>query len=234
MILSNIVTDAYRAYRGKTSNTPGVGSPKYIDIVAIINRKQREWASNPNVDWVSRYEQRAVGTLILAQQIYDIDSDVMRLSDYVLLTKPVTLQKVYVGVVKPQAITRYAKGCYLYGVNPQELAFIQTIDSSLAGYTITVPCFTMPPDMVNPTDFVACDSPEYLIYATAAELARNDYAKEEQYPNLNGIATTLYTQMVAEAQSNSFLQPDGVVNNMPQYTNSNMYQGYNGYTSNGN
>ena len=227
MILTQLVSDSYLAYRGKLSSVPTSGSEKYNRIVAIANRKQREWAQDSNIDWPSRYEIRTLGLLVANTQTYDLDNDILRASDYVQLLVPNSV-KVYVGIVKAQQASRYLKGAYITGFNPKQLTFIQTIDTSMSGTTIKFPCFTMPTDMTLGTSLVAVDDPQWLVYAVAAELARNDYAKEEQYPNLIGQANDLYTKMLDDAQNNSFSQPNGVVNAMPQATglDYNQFSGY--------
>lgn len=227
MKLAQLVTDSYLAYRGKLSSVPAAGSEKYNRIVNIANRKQREWAQDSAIDWPSRYEIRSIGSLSSGTQVYDLDDDILRASDYVLLTSP-TGQKQYVGIVKPQQQSRYIKGAYITGSSPKQLTFIQPIDSNYTGYTIKLACFTMPADMTLPTSTIAVDDPQWLVYIVAAELARNDYAKEEQYPNLVGQANDLYQKMTNDAQVNSFSQPNGVVNNMPQ-NNSLDYQQFSGY-----
>lgn len=215
MKLSQLVSDSYLTYRGKLSSVPAAGTEKYNRIVNIANRKQREWAQDSNIDWPSRYERRDAGSLSVNQQVYDIDDDILRLSDFVRLTAP-NGNKINVAVIKPQTFSTVYSGVYMFGANPRQLKFIQTIDSSYTGYTMTLPCYTMPPDMTTSTSFVYVDDPQWLVYAVAAELARNDYSKEEQYSNLRGDANDLYTKMLDDAQSNGFLQPNGVTNAMPQ------------------
>lgn len=227
MTLTQLVSDSYLAYRGKLSSVPAAGSEKYNRIVAIANRKQREWAQDSNVDWLSRYETRVLGTLAAGTQTYDLDDDIIRPSDYVIL-KSTTNQTTYVPLIRPQQQSRYTRGAYVAGPGAGQLTFIQTIDSSYSGMSINLPCFTLPVDMSNATDVVAVEDPQWLVYAVAAELARNDYAKEEQYPNLIGQANDIYANMVADSQANSYLQPNGVMNAMPQSTGLD-YNNFSGY-----
>lgn len=216
MNVLDVLTDAYIAYRGKSSNIPAVGTDKYNDMLTILNRKQREWWSDNTVDWPSLFQLVDEGDVALGTQTYDIDTDIIRPSDYVMLTDS-NNNVTYVNIIKPQLRSQYTQGCYLAGSNPVQLTFITVIDATLDGQDLTLPCFVQPAALVNPTDSVAVDDPNWLIYAVAAELARNDYSKEEQYPNLNGIANGLYQQMIDNANANSILQPNGVPNNMPQY-----------------
>lgn len=227
MQLTQLVSDSYLTYRGKLSTVPVAGSEKYNRIVAIANRKQREWAQDSNIEWPSRYNQFAVGAVVPGTQVYTLDPSIIRPSDYVELYNPTTTQKQYVGLIMPAQISRYLKGAYISG-NPSVLTFIQTLDSSYTGYNIILPCYTMVTDLVNPTDTVAVDNPQWLVYAVAAELARNDYAKEEQFGNLSGMANDLYQKMIDEAQGTSFGQPNGVVNIMPQ-TSALDYNNFTGY-----
>lgn len=223
-----VITDAYIAYRGKSSNLPAVGSAKYTDMLAILNRKQREWQGDNTVDWPSLFQLLDGGTLSSGTQTYDIDDEVIRQSDYVTLTDS-NGNDEYITVVKPQIRTRYTSGCYFSGNNPLQLTFITTIDGKYNGFALTIPAYVAPDPLVNPGDTVAVDDPDWCVYAVAAELARNDYSKQEQYPNLNGIANGLYQQMVDSANANSFLQPNGVPNNMPNADN--FSQGPSGYGS---
>lgn len=215
MILSALITDSYRAYRGKSSSVPAAGTTKYTDILAIANRRMREWANDSNVDWPSRFELRSGGTVTTNKQTYDVDDDIMRLSDYVVLTDS-NSNKTYVNALKPQERMLFSKGCYLSGFNPQQLTFVTPITTSNTGQALTIPCYTMPSDLVSPNDVVPVDNPDWLVYAVAAELARNDFAKVSQYPNLLGTANDLYQKMVDDAQNNSFNQPNGATNNMRQ------------------
>jgi hypothetical protein len=211
-----VLTDAYIAYRGKSSNIPQPGTDKYNDMLAILNRKQREWWSDPNTDWPSLFQLETVGTLVAGTQIYACDDDFLRPSDYVIVQDSNGNNK-YITVVKPAQRTQYTLGCYFSGTQPLQVTFITTIDENYAGLTLITPGYIKPDDMVNTTDIVPVDDPNWLVYSVAAELARNDYSKEEQFPNLNGIANNIYQQMVDAAFANGQLQPDGVPNNMPQY-----------------
>lgn len=224
-----VLTDAYIAYRGKSSNMPASGTSKYNDMLAILNRKQREWWSDPNTDWPSLFALTADGTVTSGTQTYALPATLLRLSDYIILQDSNLVNK-YITVVKPAQRAMYSSGCYVYDSNPMMLTFITTIDSNLTGLNLIVPGYIAPVDLVNMTDIVAVDDPNWLVYSVASELARNDYSKEEQFPNLNGIANALYQQMVDDAFANSQLQPNGVPNVMPQ---PNSYTGVPGATTNG-
>lgn len=225
-----VLTDAYIAYRGKSSNMPQAGTDKYNDMLAILNRKQREWWTDPNNDWPSLWQLVTIDTpasnagLVAGTQTYPLTTaalttagtPILRLSDYIMLQDS-NGNKKYITVIKPPVRAQYSQGCYVSGANPLQLTFIMTIDANYAGLQPVAASYVQPPVLVAPTDIVAVDDPNWCVYGVASELARNDYSKEEQFPNLNGIANALYQQMSDAAFANSQLQPNGVPNNMPQY-----------------
>jgi len=225
-----VLTDAYIAYRGKSSNMPQAGTDKYNDMLAILNRKQREWWSDPNNDWPSLWQLVTIDTpnsnagLVAGTQTYPLttaaltaaNTPILRLSDYIMLQDSSGNNK-YVTIVKPPVRSQYTQGAYISGAHPLELTFITTIDVNYAGLQPIAASYVQPKALVAPTDVIAVDDPNWCVYAVASELARNDYSKEEQFPNLNGIANALYQEMADAAFANSQLQPNGVPNNMPQY-----------------
>lgn len=224
-----VLTDAYIAYRGKSSNMPAAGTDKYNDMLAILNRKQREWWSDPNNDWPSLWQLVTIDTpgnagLVAGTQTYPLTNaaitaagtPILRLSDYMMLQDSGG-NITYVTILRPPVRAKYSHGAYVSGDNPLKLTFIMTIDANYAGLTPVAPAYVQPAALVSQSDVVAVDDPNWCVYAVASELARNDYSKEEQFPNLNGTANALYQQMADAAFETGQLQPNGVPNNMPQY-----------------
>lgn len=105
---------------------------------------------------------------------------------------------------------------YVHGLNPRKITFAQTMDSSIDGATLSVPGYYIPDSLVNQTDVVPVDDPLWLVYITASELARNDAAKDDQFATLVGMANERYLMMSNNNNDTGFLQPNNVVNNMPQ------------------
>lgn len=108
--------------------------------------------------------------------------------------------------------------CYIHGLNPKTITFADEIvaTSQLVGGVLSVPAFYMPSELVNATDLISVDNPEWLLYIVASELARNDPAKESQFPTLVGIANDQYSKMVASNFNLGFLNNNTVYNAMPQ------------------
>lgn len=97
-------------------------------------------------------------------------------------------------LIKPNQ--RSCGDVYICGINPKKLVFYNDIELKAIGGSLQVPGYYIPNDMVNTTDLVEVDDPNWLIYATAAELARNDPAKDDQFANLQAMANDIYSKMV--------------------------------------
>ncbi len=124
------------------------------------------------------------------------------------------------GIVKAQQrnITSSQAG-YIHGLNPKTFTFAQTMDSGLDGAELFVPGYYIPESITASTDLVVVDDPNWLVYIVASELARNDPAKDDQFPTLSGMANELYMRMSNANNDVGFLQMNSIVNNMPQISN---------------
>lgn len=217
MLASQLLDEIYAAYRGKTTErTPAWGVAKADRTISIANRKMREWATDPNNRWSSLFEIRDVTPVVATNTAtYELDDDFFMPSDYALVerTDGTTVQYP---IVPPQKRDQFDQSIYLSGINPKKATFAQTIDAGLAGGTLKVPGYFIPADIALATDFVPVDIPEWLVYITASELARNDAAKDDQYVNLVNQANDLYRKMIDNNNGGAFLQPFSITNNMPQ------------------
>jgi hypothetical protein len=217
MQVTEFMNQTYYAYRGKgASKTPLAGSEKYATALAIANRKIKEWATDPNNKWASLFEVRTVDTVdaTTPTYTYDLPTDFYASSDFAEIIKT-DGSRVEYPITLPQKRNLYNQALYISGRNPKKITFANTIDTGLNGGDLNVAAYYIPADLVNSTDVIPVDSPEWLIYATAAELARNDAAKDDQFPNLAGIANDLYRKMVEANNMAGFLQDNTVTNNMP-------------------
>lgn len=132
-------------------------------------------------------------------------------SDSVYVTNGTNIYEY--GITKPQ--TRSNSATFISGSNPKKITFNDVIDAAAVDGTLTVPAYYIPDDMVLATDEVSVDDPNWLIYATAAELARNDAAKDDQFSNLQGMANELYRKMVI-ANNNTGYGTFTMPSNIPQ------------------
>ena len=149
-------------------------------------------------------------------QSYNLNRYLLNISDKVQITT--SSQTIGLGLSNPQD---RSASCYLSSNNPKVLTFVNTITSTdqMVGYPLTVPAYYKPSDIVLATDLVPVDNPEWLVYAVASELARNDPAKEAQFPTLLGMANDLYSKMVSSNFNIGFLNGGTVYNAMPQISN---------------
>jgi len=217
MIASDLLQQIYTCYKGKVaSRTPAWGSAKAIMALEIANRKQREWAKDSNQVWASLFEIKSITPVISTSTFaYDLDTSFMFPSDFFTITKT-TGDIVEIPVTKPQQRLDNTESVYISGRNPKKVTFAgTTIDAGFAGGTLKAPAYYLPADMTLTTSVVAVDDPNWLIYATAAELARNDTSRDSQFGNLIGMANDLYEKMISANNNIGFAQGGTVPNKMP-------------------
>lgn len=203
MLVSTLFDRINSALRGIDDDSPSEGSAEATYWLGIINRKKDEWAYDPFENWSSLFEERVLGDPIaLATQDYDLDADFLRPSDTI---------KVLVGdqvhdfdLVEPQLRDTTSKSVYISG---KKLHFNDDISADLIGGTIVVPGFYLPADLLNFTDTVPVDDPNWLALAVAAELAFADVTYEDKMADLNGMANNLYTRMKAANRKGTVTSP---------------------------
>lgn len=223
MLASELLDEIYAAYRGKTvDRTPAWSEAKAVRAITIANRKIREWATDPNNRWASLFSVNDVGTIDTATFTYDLDDTFFMPSDYALVTKTDDTNVQY-PIVPPQRRDQYSQALYISGFDPKTITFAQTIDAGLDGGTLKMPGYYIPDPLSAEGSFVPVDIPEWLVYVTASELARNDAAKEDQVANLVGQANDLYRKMIDNNNGGAFLQGLTIVNNMPNVGSSSDY-----------
>lgn len=136
-------------------------------------------------------------------------------SDYLRITKTDGTYFEY-PIIPAQRRNTLDQAGYIHSLNPKQLTLATTIDSQQDGAVLTLPGYYQPSSISASTDIVPVDDPNWLVYSTAAELARNDAAKDDMYPVLAGMANDLYTKMSNANSDNAFLQPNSITNDMPQ------------------
>jgi len=204
MLVSELIVDINYAHKGN-NRAPTEGSDKWNRTLAIVNRKLREWASDSNTAWTSLFEEDNIGVFSTTQS-YPLSTDTQKLSDFVYLRSGT--RELAFNVVPPQRRAEYSNAVYVSG-NPKTLTFTDATAAThpFIGANIIVPCYKLPTPLTAGTDEVRIDSHEWLTYAVAAELARNDPAKDDQFGNLIGMANDLYQQMKDNNNVLPYAQP---------------------------
>lgn len=211
------------AYKGN-SNWPAFGTTKFLERVAIANRLYMDWVMDADILWNSLFATRTYGP-INSSLSYDLDDDVFFLSDGVSILRTDGNTDNF-RVVHPNARNDnngnrgivgsdygmplvYLTGSAAGTGSNLTLNFSQAFTAEQLGATIQVGVYTIPSTFSQATDNIVIDNPYWLVWATAAELARNDPSKQDQVPNLVGMANQAYSKMITLNQGNSFEQPNG-------------------------
>lgn len=217
MTAQELLDSVYQVYRGKIqSRTPAFTSDKGVVTLGIANRKIREWATDPRNKWNSLFEIKLVDTIDVLTQTYDLDPLFFQPSDFVRAVKTDGTSTEYPIVKAQQREAISGQNAYIHGLNPKKITLSRDIDSELDGGTLYLPGYYIPAPLTLSTDIVPVDDPNWLVYITASELARNDPAKEDSFPTLVGMANEMYTRMSNANNDVGFGQPNSVINGMPQ------------------
>lgn len=195
MNVTTAMTQINYAFRG-TDDDPPTSGADFTYWLAVMNRKQSEWANDTKQNWSSLWSTDTVATVITSgQQTYNLGTTFLHPSDRVTVTD--NGQTFYFTVCEPQEASQFTSACYVSGSNPKKLTFIDTIDANTQylGGTITVPAYHTLADLTAGADTILVDDPYWLVYAVASELAFNELDYSDKAPDLNAKANALYQQM---------------------------------------
>lgn len=197
MTTTEMIQKAYTSAKGK-STAPS--SNKYSKLLAIANLSKDDWVNEPGVDWSSLYGLRPVATVITAGlNTYALPTTIRKISqrdnDYIYITTISGIVSKYY-LIAPDQIS-FITGSPAVTKQGRNLVFNTTFPTGdpRIGGTITVPSYGYLPDLVNTTDPILIDNPNWLVYMTAAEFIRNDLTKQNQYGNLIAKANDLMASM---------------------------------------
>lgn len=222
-----LIQKAWVHYKGNT-NWPAPGTPKYLRCVMLFDSILKWYAKDSKIRWDSLFEIRTTGPITASNQAYDIDSDIFYLSDWVYINRTDGNTDRF-KVVHPEARNDSFSAIgsigsdfgdpvvYLTGASQDEGSNLTinfetpwaNMSAADIGGTVEFGCYILPSPVTNPGDVIPVNDPEWAVQRLAAELARNDPAKQDQFPVIDGRANKLYDSMVLANQGNSFQQPNG-------------------------
>jgi len=211
MLVSSLVQEISYNLRGLDDAAPSEGSDEANYWLSLANQKKDDWAGDPNENWTSLFEERAlVATIAAGDNTYNLDTDFIRLSDSVFVT--VGTNQSEFTTTEPENRAKNSTSVYTSGKNPKVLNFNGQISATsiYAGGTITVPGYYLPDDMTAFTDTVPVDDPHWLAMAVASEVAFNDTSYEDKAPDLLAKANELYTSMRANNRKGTSTTPKTV------------------------
>lgn len=144
---------------------------------------------------------------------YHVHRSLLSPSDKVYVQTPT--EKIYLSLIKPQENDYVNQSVHLSGGNPQLLTFTQDIlsDDQMVGGTLVIPGYYMPDDVSAQTDLIPAPDPNWLVLATAAEIAFTDIVYEDRAETLNSRANALWNQMVTKNQRGTYKNPRKVAYN---------------------
>lgn len=209
-ISNGFVQQTWLAYKGN-NRWPAVGTDKYNRIVMIANRKLRELAGRGTKNWRFFWDQINLDDLVTAGiRAYGFPNNVIKASDSVFIDDDENNEMAEYKIVAPQRRNLFGQCCYITDANPLILNFSENIEAGnpIVGMTIRVPVYARPSALSDADDTIPLPEPDWLVYETAAELARNDPAKDDQFGNLQGIANDKFADMVATDEGSPFGQPN--------------------------
>lgn len=196
----------HRRYAGDTKY-PSWGSDTAGMYLDIINDLKNDWATDEDHQWSSVWEERTFGETNSTDLAYDCDDDVNSLSDKVYIDT-IDGRTVEFGVIKEKDRHKpnISHKCFLSSNNPKKINFTDMPTECIGG-TIRAGIYFIPPDVTKANDIVPVDNPLWVVLAGAAELSFNDPSKQENFPDLNGLANAQYQKMIDAADT---LPPDQV------------------------
>lgn len=184
-------------------------SAKYAQILALGNYWTRRFANERGIDWNSLYNPAfSIGT-VTATDAFDLDTssvrkiserqgDVVRImwtdgvgyTDYDIIPHD-KLKDTFWGQNKDSI-----SGFYCTRMGGQ-LVFNHTFESTddQFGGDIQVPCYIFTDELVNTTDEIQVDDPDWLVTICAADFVRGDVTRRDQYPILLAEANDIMTRM---------------------------------------
>lgn len=217
MDTDTFVASVYLKSTGEVSTLTSSDSD-YQKIVQIGNMQIDAWANEEDSDWESLYEPGInIGT-VTATDTYDLDSSINRISnqgdDWVQVTHTDGKTITNFQTVPAKRLKKYNSGHYCARVG-STLKFNKVFSATDAEYggIITVPAYVFPSHLVNGTDIVPVDNPQWLVCITAAQWVQTDVTLAQNYANLVNEANALMTAMkqANTAQENTVdLGPVGI------------------------
>lgn len=208
MIVRNLIQKMHRRYAGD-SKYPTEGGSEWLMYLEIANDLKNDWATDPEIDSASNWEERTFGTVSSVTDLsHGLDDDVAKLSDFVYIDC-VDGRTVCFTVIKLANRHNRTDCAFQSGAGPISVNFTN-IPLAAVGGTIRAGVYVVPDDMKNGSDSVPVDRPEWVVVAGAAQLAFNDPSKEDKYPDLQGEANDEYQKMASAAASLPENQPESV------------------------
>lgn len=190
MTAADCIDAVYLKAVGKSA-TFSFTDPKGVKILGLMNFYSRRWSRETGVDWISLYNPLYnIGT-VTATDTFNIDTSTIRkLSQQdgdnvrIVWSTDATDYTDY-ELVPADRLKEFNHGnyCARQGSSIVFNRAFETTDPEFGG-TLYLPVYLYTDDLVNSTDDVEVDDPDWLVLICAAEYVRTDLTRLGQYPNL--------------------------------------------------
>lgn len=209
MTLDQAITRISYALRGVDDEVPTEGDEEYIYWTETLNRKKDELYEDVIQRWSIAYEERSLGTIsVSSSPVYNLPTDFLAPSTSVYITTTDDT-RVEVELVHPEEKNVNNRNVFVADNTPQKLYFTTPITTgeSIVGGTLYMPGYYLPADVSDAADSLIAPDPNWLVMATAAEVAFNDIVYEAKAPDLNAKANNLYKMMTSKNRRGTFNRP---------------------------
>lgn len=204
MTVSDLIAKSYLKSTGKVSTLTSTDSD-WTKLLAISNLNKDAWVNEPNVDWESLYLPAVECGTVTNTDTFDLDSSIHTISkrdgDYIRIVHTDGKYTDYT-LTEPQDLKYRTSGHFVAKIGSQ-IKFNHTFVSSdpQFGGTIQVPAYKTLPDLVNATDEVEVDDPNWLVVMNAAEYVSTNLVLQYRRPDLIAEANQLMQKMIESNDS---------------------------------
>ncbi len=188
MKFSELMPLIHLAYKGKGADkVPLPSTSKYAIYLSLANDAQDKWAEDPDNNWPSLFN---------GDDDRDIDSDgtIELDSEECRPTDPIIIDGKKVPIIHFDDRHDVAIGAYVTGVRGERVITI-VHPEQFKSTSARVGIILYPTRMTAADSTVTCSNTRWLSYYTAAMLARNDPAKEDEADRIFDLATAEYEDM---------------------------------------
>lgn len=206
MTRQDAIEDAYLLVENKAVDIGSIPTAKRDILTRLAIKFNREWQTEPNMEWDSLYDVVSAGTVTatdtfaLATTINFIATQEQHILNRVRILHTDGTNYTEYDLVKPGELYQAGKAgrqavAYIRSTNSVQFAKAFTSDDSEFGGTIQVPAITKLADLTDDTSVVQIDDEEWLPWRMAAQYAYGTTSKRSMYDDLLAAANDRMTGM---------------------------------------
>jgi hypothetical protein len=199
MTTASLITNAWVRSNGELPTFTS-GSDEWNYLLNLANYFIDQWANESGVDWNSLYDPAyALGTIGAGNTVEIDTGEVRKISqEYGDSIRIKHLDGTYsdYDLISADEMQNHSgeNVCARVGEN---LVFDHSFVAADAQYggTVTIPAYLYPGKLTGDKSTVPVDNPNWLVAIVAADVARNDILRKDQYPILTGEANAIMERM---------------------------------------